>query len=110
VIYRYLDCGDLHKGFARVKCKDCGHEYLPAFSFKRRHFCPSCHQKPLWELGVGLRKADKQFVFNAFISADFLQGAVFQDSPLVKTKTSIMSGFGVSWIFLTSDKTVSISK
>jgi len=27
-IYRYLDCGILHNGFARVKCKDCGHEYL----------------------------------------------------------------------------------
>ena len=26
VIYRYLDCGDIHNGFARVKCKDCGHE------------------------------------------------------------------------------------
>jgi hypothetical protein len=21
VIYRYLDCGDLHNGFARVKCR-----------------------------------------------------------------------------------------
>ena len=28
VIYRYLDCGDLHDSSARVKCKDCGHEYL----------------------------------------------------------------------------------
>ena len=37
VIYRYLDCGDPHNGFARVKCKDCGHEYLLAFSCKRRH-------------------------------------------------------------------------
>jgi len=45
VIYRYLDCGILHNGFARVKCKDCGHEYLLAFSGRRRHFCPSCHQK-----------------------------------------------------------------
>jgi hypothetical protein len=26
VIYRCLDCGDLHNGFACVKCKDCGHE------------------------------------------------------------------------------------
>jgi len=43
VIYRYLDCGDLRHGFARVRCKDCGHEYLLAFSCKRRHFCPSCH-------------------------------------------------------------------
>ena len=26
-IFRYLDCGCLHNGFARVKCDDCGHEY-----------------------------------------------------------------------------------
>jgi hypothetical protein len=25
VIYRYLDCSNLHNGFARVKCKDCGY-------------------------------------------------------------------------------------
>jgi len=54
VIYRYLDCGNLHNGFARVKCKDCGHEYLLAFSCKRRHFCPSCHQKRLVEFGEWL--------------------------------------------------------
>ncbi len=24
VIYRYLDCGILHNGFARVKCEECG--------------------------------------------------------------------------------------
>jgi ribosomal protein S27E len=54
VIYRYLDCGDPHNGFARVKCKDCGHEYLLAFSCKRRHFCPSCHQKRVVEFGEWL--------------------------------------------------------
>ena len=43
VIYNYLDCGDLHFGFARVRCDGCGHEYLLPFSCKRRHFCPSCH-------------------------------------------------------------------
>ena len=51
VIHRYLDCGDLQFGFARVKCEDCGHEYLLAFSCKRRHFCPSCHQKRVVEFG-----------------------------------------------------------
>ena len=45
VIYQYLDCGILHNGFARVKCCTCNHEYLLAFSCKRRHFCPSCHAK-----------------------------------------------------------------
>ena len=54
VIYRYLDCGDLQHGFARVTCKDCGHEYLLAFSCKRRHFCPSCHQKRVVEFGEWL--------------------------------------------------------
>jgi hypothetical protein len=32
VIYRYLDCGILKNGFARVRCEDCGHEYLLAHS------------------------------------------------------------------------------
>ena len=54
VIYRYLDCGDLHQGFARVRCNDCGHEYLLSFSCKRRHFCPSCHQKRVVEFGEWL--------------------------------------------------------
>jgi len=54
VICRYLDCGDLRHGFARVRCNDCGHEYLLAFSCKRRHFCPSCHQKRVVEFGEWL--------------------------------------------------------
>ena len=54
VIYRYLDCGVLHNGFARVKCGECGHEILLAFSCKRRHFCPSCHQKRVVEFGEWL--------------------------------------------------------
>lgn len=54
VIYRYLDCGDLHLGFARVRCESCGHEYLLPFSCKRRHFCPSCHQKRVIEFGQWL--------------------------------------------------------
>jgi ribosomal protein S27E len=54
VIQRYLDCGDLRNGFARVRCGDCGHEYLLAFSCKRRHFCPSCHQKRVVVFGEWL--------------------------------------------------------
>jgi hypothetical protein len=54
VIQRYLDCGDLHCGFARVKCADCGHEYLLGFSCKKRQFCPSCHQKRVVEYGEWL--------------------------------------------------------
>ena len=35
VIYRYLDCGVLRNGFARVRCGECGHEYLLAFVLKQ---------------------------------------------------------------------------
>ena len=42
VIDRYLECGDLHHGFARVKCRDCQHEYLLAFSC--RSYYTSCVQ------------------------------------------------------------------
>ncbi len=48
---RFIDCGDLHKGFARIYCDDCGHDYLLAFSCKRRYFCPSCHQKRMLAYG-----------------------------------------------------------
>jgi len=61
-------------------------------------------------LTVGLSKEYKQFVFNAFVSADFLQGATFEDSSLVKRKTSIMSGVSVSWILFKSDKMVNAEK
>ena len=36
VIHKYLGCGDLKKGFARIKCKSCNHEVLLAFSCKAR--------------------------------------------------------------------------
>jgi outer membrane protein len=56
-------------------------------------------------LTIGLSKTYKQLKFNVFVSADFLDGVAFDESPLVKTKTSIMSGCSVSWIFFKSAKT-----
>lgn len=44
----------MKNGFARIRCEDCGHEYLLVFSSKRRHFCPSCHQKQVVEFGEWL--------------------------------------------------------
>lgn len=29
---KYLECGDFHQGFARIRCPDCHHEYLLAYS------------------------------------------------------------------------------
>jgi outer membrane scaffolding protein for murein synthesis (MipA/OmpV family) len=61
-------------------------------------------------LTVGLSKSYKQLIFSAFASADFLQRASFEDSPLVKRETSIMSGTSVSWVFFKSAKTVNVEK
>jgi len=43
VIYRYLNCGDYHFGFARVKCEDCGHEFLLPFSCKKFQSASAYH-------------------------------------------------------------------
>lgn len=44
---KFLACGVLEHGFARIRCDACAHEYLLAFSCKCRYFCPSCHAKRL---------------------------------------------------------------
>ncbi len=38
----FLQCGILAHGFLRLRCGECGHDKLLAFSCKRRGFCPSC--------------------------------------------------------------------
>jgi hypothetical protein len=47
-------------GFARVRCPDCRHEYLLAFSCKQRCLCPSCHAK-------------RQAAFGAFVTEEILE-------------------------------------
>ena len=55
-------------------------------------------------LTVGLNKNMKPFILNAFVGLDFLQGAAFEGSPLVKKKYAVMTGFTISWVFLKSSK------
>jgi hypothetical protein len=69
VIGKFLECGDLSKGFARIRCPDCSHEMLLSFSCKSRWFCPSCHQKKTQLFGefvyeeVCFPVPHRQFVF-----------------------------------------------
>ncbi len=69
VIERFIECGDPHYGFARIYCDACGHDYLLAYSYKTRYFCPSCHQKRVllyadWvEENVLAPVAHRQYVF-----------------------------------------------
>jgi hypothetical protein len=52
VVDKFLDCGDLEHGFARIRCDHCKKDHLLAFSCKGRWFCPSCHQKKVQLFGA----------------------------------------------------------
>ena len=56
VVRKYLECGDLHQGFARIKCPDCHHQFILAFSCRGRWFCPSCHNKKVVQFGHHLKE------------------------------------------------------
>ena len=61
---KYLACGILSEGFARVRCGQCGYDRLVGFSCKRRGFCPGC---------TGRRMND---------GAAFLTDRVIGDTPI----------------------------
>ena len=50
----FLQCGILAHGFLRLRCADCAHEKLVAFSCKRRGFCPSCGSRRMAETAAHL--------------------------------------------------------
>ncbi|MBD3243517.1 MAG: hypothetical protein GF331_23200 [Chitinivibrionales bacterium] len=41
---KYVKCGDLNEGFARISCPDCGTERFLASSCRQRGCCPACDQ------------------------------------------------------------------
>ena len=50
----FLECGILAHGFLRLRCDDCGHDKLVAFSCKRRGFCPSCGARRMTQTAAHL--------------------------------------------------------
>ncbi len=57
---------------------------------------------------LSLSKHFPSFWVGAFARYDRLNGAVFEDSPLMRTDHSLMAGFGVSWIFARSPERVEV--
>ena len=70
VVTEYLKCGDLKGGFARVRCQDCGKEFLLVFSCQGRWFCPSCHAKKVIQFAENVKDnilypiPHRQYVFS----------------------------------------------
>jgi ribosomal protein S27E len=50
----FLERGILAHGFLRLRCAECAHEKLVAFSCKRRGFCPSCGARRMVESAAHL--------------------------------------------------------
>jgi outer membrane protein len=51
---------------------------------------------------AALSKRFQNYWFGAFVKADSLDGAAFEDSPLVKKKHAVAGGFAVAWVFAKS--------
>ena len=51
---KFLRCGVLAHGFARIRCGDCDFERLLPFSCKGRGFCPSCGGRRMTERAAHL--------------------------------------------------------
>ena len=51
---RFLKCGILQHGFARVRCRACGFDSLVAFSCKERSICPSCSSRRMADMAAHL--------------------------------------------------------
>lgn len=54
------------------------------------------------------RRFDKHWV-GGFVRWDSLRGAVFEDSPLVRSKRYVAAGVAVSWVFGVSSRQVEVS-
>ena len=52
--YKYLDCGIMSKGFARIFCTECKSDYLVAFSCRSKCVCPSCNAKRMVQTAAHL--------------------------------------------------------
>ena len=52
---RYLGCGELSRGFSRLRCQSCDFERLVAFSCKGR-LCPSCLNRRMEQTAIHLEQ------------------------------------------------------
>ncbi len=51
---KFLQCGILAYGFARVRCETCDENFLVAYSCKGRGICSSCNTKRMFETATHL--------------------------------------------------------
>ena len=96
----FLECGILPHGFLRVRCDQCHHEKLVAFSCKRRGICPACGARRMAETAAHLvdevipQVPVRQWVLSFPIPLRFLLAAHPQLlSPVLKVINRAISTF-----------------
>jgi MipA family protein len=57
-----------------------------------------------WRIAGGVARRWDQFWFGGFVRYINISGAVFENSPLVKTNSYLIGGVGVAWVFATSKR------
>ena len=55
---------------------------------------------------AGLSKRFPKYWFGAFLRYDWLGGAEFEDSPLMRRQNSLAGGFGIAWMIGESKRRV----
>jgi outer membrane scaffolding protein for murein synthesis (MipA/OmpV family) len=59
-----------------------------------------------WQATLGVSRRVGRLWMGAFMRADSVAGAVFEDSPLVRRRQQAAYGLAMSWVFATSSERV----
>jgi outer membrane protein len=96
--------------FATEKYHDYYYEVAPRFAIPG--FRPAYDARGGYSGSLLILTVTKRFGhiwFGAFARYDELSGAVFANSPLMRTDRSVMAGFGLAWVFAESKMLVHAS-
>lgn len=85
-VRRYLQCGDLRRGFVQVKCTACSQSTLVAFSCKGPNWCPSCGARRANETALRLMETLPRVAFRQWTLSlpGALRWAVVKDASLLR--------------------------
>jgi outer membrane scaffolding protein for murein synthesis (MipA/OmpV family) len=92
--------------YASEAYHDYYYEVAPEFATPQRPVYDADGGYSGSRITVSLSKRFPRFWVGAFARYDNLSGAIFADSPLVRTEDSFMAGIGVAWILAQSETTV----
>lgn len=92
--------------YATERYHDYYYQVAPAYATAARPAYDARGGYSGTRLTVALSKRFRHVWFGGFVRYDDLSGAAFEDSPLVRTRHSLMAGLGVFWVLAESSERV----